>query len=414
MNEIFAETDVLKNQLSTEEMGKYLVLRLNFSRVRVNRNFEVHDNFFKYINTVVNQFCTKYHKAGLLHEPIEIDGDDAINSLRLLFDMVRVSRRQVYLIVDDFDAFTNLIVNGYGQKIEKDFFLKSWGHAMKEETLDGTIARAFLTGVTPEAGLSRFSVVKDLTFSKKLEGMFGLTNADVTRGLGMIDSLTADQRVQYLQQMRSQYEGYRFTSTQTEPMFHPHYVQYFLDHLDQSGAPPKSMIDPTVSQSVDYVVKFIDRCFSPLPLKNIALGILDENEIDTFAREDVPVIDSTDVFQDIVGKEQDGLVALAYYHGFLTFKKDHEDRSILTSPNKLMQAIFTRTLLKDIPKPQLDEIETMICSGKPDVAEIERILKAFVDEMSSYNNNSKEWIAYKAKTLGILLEDKSVSSKELN
>ena len=286
---------------------------------------------------------------------------------------------------------------------------------MEEGTLGRTIARAFFTGVTPENSLSSFNMMKDLTICKRLEGMFGLTSADVTRGLGMIDSLTADQRFQYLEQMRSQYERYRFNPTQTEPMFHPHYVQYFLDHLELFGVPPNSIIDPEVRKSVDEVAKFIvnkNRGSTAFALKNFALGIVDQNEMHIFAREDVPAFcglkfTPTDL-------RCDDLVALAYYNGFLTFKKDHKDCSILTSPNTLVQAIITRILWEDIPKPQLDAIETIICSGKPDVAEIERILKAFVDELSSYDKKSKEWLAYKAKTLGILLEDKSVSSKELN
>jgi hypothetical protein len=281
----------MKKSLITEEMGKYLVLRLSFSGV--SPEGDVMKNFRKNINNAVLYFSEKYHGAGLLKRPVEIDPEDCLSTLQRLFSVVRLSGRQIYLIVDECDAFVNRLLLSVDtsqpdlgrQQYElavsgKESMLRNWGNVIKEGTVGGTIARAFFTGVAPQAfsdGLSSLNMMKDLTFAPKLEGLFGLTADDVSRGLDMITHLTADQRAQHLEQMRVQYDGYRFVHTQKEPLFNTQYVLYYLDHLDQYGVPPQSLIDPAVSGSTDNVAEFLISNYKssfPYTLRNFVVGIV--------------------------------------------------------------------------------------------------------------------------------------------
>lgn len=213
--------------LTTKEQGKYLVLRLSFSGV--SSDGDVEKNFRKNVNNSVQDFSEKYYDAGLLKRSVEIDPEDCMSTLQRLFSVVKLSRRQIYLIVDECDAFVNrlllsidtskpdlgraqykLIVSG------EESMLRSWGNTIKEGTVGATIARAFFTGIAPVAfsdGLSSLNMVKDLTFDSDLEGLFGLTANDVSSGLRMIKHLTPDQCAQHLEQMRVQYDGYRFVRT---------------------------------------------------------------------------------------------------------------------------------------------------------------------------------------------------------
>ena len=259
----------MKKNLTTEEMGKYLVLSLSFSGV--SPEGDVMKNFRKNINNSVQDFSEKYHNAGLLNRLVEIDSEDCLSTLQRLFSVVRLSGHKIYLIVDECDAFVNrlllsvdtskpdlgrqqyeLVVSG------KESMLRNWGNVIKEGTVR-TIARAFFTGVAPQAfsdGLSSLNMVKDLTFDSDLEGLFGLTADDVSRGLGMITHLTAEQRTQHLEQMRVQYDGYRFVPMQKEPLFNPQYVMYYLGHLDRKGVPPAMLVDPAVNDGTDNVAQF--------------------------------------------------------------------------------------------------------------------------------------------------------------
>ena len=394
---MFAGTDIMNADFKTEEMGKYLVLRLSFSGVSVDGDVKI--NFRKNINTAVKDFSKKYHKAGLLEELVDIDADDSLNSLMELFGVVRRSGRQVYLIVDECDAFTNRLLLsidtskpdlGLGQYERavtgKESMLREWGNVIKEGTVGGTIARAFFTGVAPQAfsdGLSSLNMVKDLTFDSDLEGLFGLNLDDVRRGLSLIGTLTPLQREQYLDQMRRQYDGYRFVATQKEPLFNTQYVLYFLDHLDRKGVPPRSLVDPAVSGSTDNVAEFLIANYkanAPYTLKNFAVGMLVPQEMGTFQREVVPAFRSSALFHE--GTVSESLISLAFFHGFLTYKPDKNQRSVLTSPNVVMQTVYVRALFAGLPKQRMDELEAIVRSAEPDLPALKRIVLLGVDEAS--------------------------------
>ena len=394
---MFAGTDILTKKLTTEEMGSYLVLRLSFSGVSDDGDVKV--NFRKNINTAVKMFSRKYYKAKMLAELIEIDDDNELNTLQDLFGVVKLSGRQIYLIVDECDAFVNRLLlsidtrkpdlglEQYELAVSgKESMLRNWGNVIKEGTVDGTIAGAFFTGVAPQAfsdGLSSLNMVKDLTFDSDLEGLFGLTAADVSRGLSMIDMLTPDQRAQYLEQMRVQYDGYRFVRTQQEPLFNTQYVLYFLDHLDRKGVPPAELIDPAVSGSTDNVAKFLIanyKASAPYTLKNFALGYVMEEEMGTFERNVAPAFCSAALFHE--GTVSESLISLAYFHGFLTYKHDKAQRSVLTSPNAVMQTVYVHALFTGLPEQLMGQLEAMIRNSKPDLKELQRIVLLGIEEAS--------------------------------
>ena len=385
----------MRKQLTTTEMGKYLVLRLSFSDVAPDQDIE--KNFRDCINGAVQSFSKKYVKAGLLDGPIDVDRENHLYSLDQLFSEVKGSGREIYLIVDECDAFVNRLLLGVdtskpdlGLKeykavvSDKESMLRSWGNVIKGGTVR-SIARAFITGVVPPAlsdSLSGLDMVKDITFYPEVSGLFGLTAADVSRGLGMID-LTPDLHTKHLEHIWALYGGYCFTRTQTYPLFSTQNVLYYLDRLDRTGSPPKSLIDPAVSGSTDNVAEFIIanyRSSAPFAsLRNFAFGIISPNEMGSFELEVEPSFNSKALFDEATVSAS--LVSLAYFHGFLTYKFDDDSNSILTSPNVVMQAVFIRALLPGMPEKYMKQMLAVISSAKPDMTELKRIAMLGVAEV---------------------------------
>lgn len=98
----------MMKDLATEEMGKYLVLRLSFSGVSTDG--DVRASFRDTINRAAKLFSEKYHDAGLLKLPVEISPTNELVTLRRLFDLVALSGQQIYLIVDECDAFVHRLL----------------------------------------------------------------------------------------------------------------------------------------------------------------------------------------------------------------------------------------------------------------------------------------------------------------
>ena len=90
---MFGKTDIMRKQLTTTEMGKYLVLQLSFSDVAPDE--DIKRNFRDYINDAVLDFSKKYVKAGLLDGPINVNPKNHLYSLNRLFSEVKGSGRQI-------------------------------------------------------------------------------------------------------------------------------------------------------------------------------------------------------------------------------------------------------------------------------------------------------------------------------
>ena len=146
---MFGETDIMRKQLTTTEMGKYLVLRLSFSDVASDEDIE--RTFRNCINGAVLDFSNKSVKAGLLDGPINVNPENHLYSLNRLFSKVELSGRQIYLIVDEYDSFiTRLLLSVDTSK--PDLGLKEYETVVsgKESMLRNWGKRAPLAALSPE------------------------------------------------------------------------------------------------------------------------------------------------------------------------------------------------------------------------------------------------------------------------
>ncbi len=391
---MFGRTDIVKQNLTTKEMGKYLVLSFCFSQVSSDGDVEA--NFRQHINNTVDAFSEKYFKAGLLERPIVIDPDNAHSSLESLFSLVELSGQQIYLIVDECDSFVNRLLlsvdtskpdlglQQYEATVaERESMLRSWGNVIKAGTTRA-ISRAFFTGVVPptfDDGLAGLNMVENITFDSDFAGLFGLTQEDVRQGLLKIDHLTPQQRDEYAEQMRVKYGGYRFVQEQDAAVvYNPQHVLYFLDHLDRKGVPPTRLVNPADSDCTDSVAKYIatnHKAGAAYTMQNFALGIIKPEDKDTFARDTVPVFRGEDLFRH--ARVNDCLVALAYFHGFLTYKSDGQGGSVLTSPNQAAKTVFAEALFEDLPHGCQEQLMAQVRSAQPNLEEIKRLLTAVVE-----------------------------------
>ena len=317
-----------------------------------------------------------------------------------MFEVVKLSEHKVYLIVDEYDAFATRLVMGVdtrqtdlGQQQQqymttvagKETMLRSFDETIKKGVAIGAMARAYFTGVMPVAFGDGLDIVQDITFMSQFEGMLGLTAADIAQGLRMIPSLTEQQRAEYLQQIRLQYDGYRFARTQQEAVFNPQYVLYFLQHVREYGESPCSMVDLDVSRYIDSVAENLiqrHRTGGSHTLQNFVLSHIPPGELSSFEYTSDPEFYSAHLFCPTTSSNS--LISVAYFHGFLTFPRPHpqlqNQRAALTVPNMVTQIIFTRALFQSLPCQRMEELETMISSGKADLVELSRIVGLGIQE----------------------------------
>ena len=373
-------------QGTTSEMGRYLILRLNFGTISADG--DVQAKFRNYVNRSCKLFSEKY--AGQLKRPIEINARNELDTLQDTFGVTELSGHQIYLIVDECDAFMKRLLlkidtskPDLGRKqyemtvSDKERMLRCWGSVIKGGT-SGPIARAFFTSVAPQSfadSLSGLDTLIDLTFCPWLQGMLGLTEVDVKQGLQAIQTLSHEERDKYLEVMREHYGGFRFVNTQKDTLFNPRCVLQFLHHLEQHNRPPDNLINPAVSGTMNAVAKsVIANCKARAPDMdlNYALGYVLPEAMGTFQCENVPSFRSAALFCE--GTVSESLLSLAFYHGFLTYKHTSDGECVLASPNTAMQMVYRRTLFANVSEKELGELEKELSETKPDRTAAKEIL----------------------------------------
>jgi hypothetical protein len=238
---LFSGTYIVQNPSS--EAGKYLVLAMDFSAVQ---EADIIGSFTEVVNMSISGFSQKYIEAGLLFEPIKIDGRRFGSSISNLAAAVERSGQKLSLIVDEVDSFTNRLLlqvsrenglneSGYREFVNKGgLVLRDFGRLVKAET-NTCISKMFFTGLLLVAwgdGFSSFNIMEDLTHTNAFQYTLGLKSSDIAEILALrCPGMPRDVQVQHLEAIKGTSNGFRRSPYQAEALYSPQGVWYHLEQL---------------------------------------------------------------------------------------------------------------------------------------------------------------------------------------
>jgi hypothetical protein len=264
---LFSGTYIGQNPSS--EAGKYLVLAMDFSAVQ---EADILGSFTEVVNTSISGFSQKYIDAGLLSEPIKIDGRRFGSSISNLAAAVERSGQELSLIVDEVDSFTNRLLfqvsrenglneSGYREFVNKGgLLLRDFGRVVKAET-NTCISRMFLTGVLPVAwsdGFSSFNIMEDLTHTNAFQHTLGLKIGDIAEILAQrFAGMPHDVQGQHLEAIKNTSSGFRRSPYQAEALYSPQGVWNYLEQLHHKGDQMVPRTEPSLLPSEADVVAFL-------------------------------------------------------------------------------------------------------------------------------------------------------------
>ena len=153
-DELFSGTDI--GETPTEEHNKYLILYFNFSTVEKIPS-KVEESFNSYTSDWLDAFARKYAKR--IPDDVAkriLDAPDCGRKLNALMTGLTGTDAQVYVLIDEYDNFTNTILaesglGAYNDLCHGDGFFKQFFTELKAVTtnLDAPVKRIFITGVSP-------------------------------------------------------------------------------------------------------------------------------------------------------------------------------------------------------------------------------------------------------------------------
>ena len=241
----------------TENANRFMTLKLDFSKVggtgeALERAFEQH------MSDALDAFVVRYPScydadfaAGFKSRPVDSKFASVVNKARL-------KGIPLYLIIDEYDNFTNQMIRATGVGEYHDIthgsgFYRNWFKKFK-----GDFDRIFMTGVSPvtmDDLTSGFNIATNLTLDAASNATLGFTEEEAVamysdfKGTGMF---TEGDPVEIVKSIKPWYDGYCFASDKigVESVFNSDMTLYHLKHLVETGKPPKNMVD--INIRTDY------------------------------------------------------------------------------------------------------------------------------------------------------------------
>jgi len=241
----------------TENANRFMTLKLDFSKVG-GTGRELQESFERHIGKQLDDMVSRYPSCFDAEFRATFAGQPASDKFA---DVVNKARRlgiPLYLIIDEYDNFTNQMIRAVGVKDYRDIthgagFYRNWFKKFK-----GEFDRIFMTGVSPvtmDDLTSGFNIAANLTLEADFNAMLGFSEAEVLkmyRDFKGTGKFTKGDPAEIVKSIKPWYDGYCFAEEKVgeECVFNSDMTLYHLKSFVARGEHPKNMLD--VNIKTDY------------------------------------------------------------------------------------------------------------------------------------------------------------------
>ncbi len=334
---LFAKTYIHAHP--TPEKNAHLILKFDFSQVNPEID-KVESSFSAHIRSCLFFFGKKYRSLldDDYFEMIETY-QEVHSKLEFALNYIGYKGHKVYVLIDEYDNFTNTILTTAGQSHYQKLthgtgFFRFFFSVLKGGTsqVDAGIARLLITGVSPvtmDDVTSGFNIGLNISLYPNFNEILGLNEQDVMTILKYYQEqgCTLPYLNETLALMKMWYGNYLFARTASNHLFNTDMVLYFLKNVMAYEAIPDEMVDPNIK--VDYSklrhLVVLDRRlngnFSRLK------AIIETGQINAQIATSFPV-------EDLI--KPNNFISLLYYFGLLTYRSEEE----LIIPNRTVKKLM--------------------------------------------------------------------------
>ena len=332
----------------TPMQGQYQVLYLDFSRAS-GGNGSLAENFDRYCSMAMDVF-------GKVYEPYYFPGyakkmeaqPDFVSKLNYLNFHSAEYGAKLYLIIDEYDNFTNVVLNEQGNEIYHALTHASGFYREIFKKFKGMFERIFMTGVSPvtlDDLTSGFNIGWNISTDHRFNMMLGFSETDVRTMFNYykeVGKLPADADIDaMIQEMKPWYDNYCFAeeSLGHDPkIFNCDMVLYYLRNYMTLGKSPKEMIDPNTRTDYNKMKKLIRLDKLDGNRKGVLRKITEEGQIITTLTTTFPAIDIT---------KPEIFPSLLFYYGMLTITATRGNYLVLSIPNNNVRKQYYEFLLEE-------------------------------------------------------------------
>lgn len=320
-------------QHPTPLQGKYQVLFLDFSQITGNID-KLETKFNSYLSINLDAFVRQYSEYYQAEMEEILAQEDFEEKMELIFKAAKAHQYHLYLIIDEYDNFTNVILNERGEKVYHAITHADGFYRDVFKKFKGNFERIFMMGVSPvtlDDVTSGFNIGWNISIKPEFDEMLGFSTTDVVEMFTYYKehgSIPADSDIDAIvNDMKPWYDNYCFAKQALKKktrMFNCDMVLYYLRNYMDAGCPPEEMIDPNTRTDYGKMKKLLQFDKLDGERKGIIRKIAEEEQIVTQLYESFSAyqIPKAEIFP-----------SLLFYYGMLTIKGTRGSKLIMGIPN---------------------------------------------------------------------------------
>ena len=344
----------------TPLQGRYQVLHLDFSYVGGSID-KLEENFDMYLRVKLDGFMRIYQEFYLADFKEKFfKSDSATEKLALLQDETAAKGIPLYLIIDEYDNFTNTVLNEQGENVywaitHADGFYRDVFKKFK-----GMFERIFITGVSPvtlDDVTSGFNIGWHISTKPEFNQMLGFSQEEVRKMFAYykeVGGIPATSDIEaMIDEMKPWYDNYCFSKNALETqskVFNCDMVIYYLRNYMDYGQAPDQMIDPNTRTDYNKMKKLLQLDKLDGDRKGIIRTIAETGQIVTTLEETFPASRLTN---------PQTFTSLLFYYGMLTIKDTFGDMLILGIPNNNVRKQYYGYLLEQYQEEKFVDLTQM-------------------------------------------------------
>ena len=332
----------------TPLQGRYQILHLDFSQVGGTIE-ELEERFNFYLGMRLDGFINAYDEYYSEETKTKVKSTDyAGGKLGLIQQEAQQKGYPLYLIIDEYDNFTNTVLNEQGESVYWAITHAEGFYRDIFKKFKGSFERIFITGVSPvtlDDVTSGFNIGWHISTKEEFNQMLGFSTEDVRemfnyyKNVGKIKPEADIEAV--IEEIKPWYDNYCFSKNALETqskVFNCDMVFYYLRNYIRRGEGPKEMIDPNTKTDYNKMKKLLQLDRLDGDRKGVIRTIAEEGEIVCRLEETFPASRITD---------PEVFPSLLFYYGMLTIKGTLGNLLILGIPNNNVRKQYYGFLLDE-------------------------------------------------------------------
>ena len=322
----------------TEQRNSFQVLFFDFSKAGCSLpGADLMSSFNEYCSIIINQFA---HQYAPFYDADFKETVENIESAKAKLAYIEIKAKEkgypLYLIIDEYDNFTNVILSEHGQKMFHDLTHASGFYREYFKQFKGMFNRIFLMGVSPitlDDLSSGYNIDWNISTDSRFNAMMGFDETEVREMLCYYqqNGLLVGDIEAMITEMKPWYNNYCFARMSLDRVFNCDMTLYYLRNQIDFHRPPENMVDKNIR--TDYnKLKMLARIDHDTTHEGSRMSTIEE-----IAAKGEILVDLHTSFPSEKIADIENFRSLLYYYGLLTMCGTRGDRLKMCIPNNCVR-----------------------------------------------------------------------------